>query len=226
MSVTRDSPRCGAFEANLASGLELGAACAVVADGSAVVDLWGGQVAPDGPPWERDTLVDCRSATKALTALCLHLLVERGLIDLDPPLRRYWAALRCDPTVRQALSHQAGIPVLDDVPAGAILDWDTIAGLVERQAPLWQPGERHGYHGVSFGWLVGEPIRRVIGRPLSSFFGDEVAGRLGLDCFIGTPADQHHRIATLIPGLVSHRQAAPLSEPAPRNPGAGPSLEG
>lgn len=108
-----------AFGGNLAAGLEGGAACAVVVNGRLVVDVWGG-VADDasGTAWERDTLVDCRSATKGLTALCVAILADRGEIDIDAPVRRYWPALRIDPTVRQALSHQAGIPIVDDVPAG------------------------------------------------------------------------------------------------------------
>jgi CubicO group peptidase (beta-lactamase class C family) len=128
-----------AFEENLAAGLEAGAACAVVVDGHCVVDLWGGICDAEGQPWERDTLVDCRSATKGLTALCLAILVDRGLVDVDASLRDYWPELRINPTVRHALSHQAGIPVIDDVPRAAILDWDVMAAAVARQEPMWSP---------------------------------------------------------------------------------------
>jgi CubicO group peptidase (beta-lactamase class C family) len=212
-----------AFEENFADGLELGAACAVVIGGRVVVDIWDGRVGPRGDEWSADTLVDCRSATKGLTALCLHCLVDQGRVDLDVPLRRYWPELRADPTVRQALNHQAGIPVLDGLSPGAILDWHTIAQATEAQAPLWEPGERHGYHGVTFGWLTGEPVRRLSGVTLSEFFQDHVAGPLGADCLIGTPASAHQRVAELVSGLPAHREVAPLPEAA-ADPGAAPSL--
>jgi CubicO group peptidase (beta-lactamase class C family) len=194
-----------AFEDNLAAGLEAGAACAVVLDGRLVVDLWGGIAdVHSGRAWGRDTLVDCRSATKGLTALCVAILADRGTIDVDAPVRRYWPQLRVDPTVRQALSHQAGIPILDDLTPGAILDWDTMAAAVARQAPMWEPGERHGYHGASFGWLVGEPVRRITGTSLSKFLRAEVLDRLGVEAYMGTPRARHHRMATLCWGRPAH----------------------
>ena len=147
-----------AFEGNFEADLEAGAACAVVVDGRLVVDLFGGVAdVQSGRAWERDTLVDCRSATKGLTALCLAILVDRGLVDFDAPLRDYWPELGVDPTVRQSLSHQAGIPIVDDVPPGAILDWHVMAAAVAAQEPMWSPGERHGYHGASFGWPWASP---------------------------------------------------------------------
>ncbi|HET9732808.1 MAG TPA: serine hydrolase domain-containing protein [Acidimicrobiales bacterium] len=191
-----------AFRENFDAGLELGAACALVLDGRVVVDLWAGRTAIGGTEWAPDTLVDCRSATKALTALCLHLLVERGSVELDAPVRRYWPELRCDPTVRQALSHQAGIPVVDRAGPGAVPDWQRMADAVAVQEPMWEPGDRHGYHGVSFGWLVGEPVRRLTGRPLPDVFATEIAGPLGLDSRMGTADTDPVRIATLVAGEV------------------------
>lgn len=193
-----------AFANNFDSGLEVGASCAVAINSRLVVDLWGGETEPGGAPWTRDTLVDCRSATKALTALCLHLLVDRGQVDLDAPVRRYWPTLGVDPLVRHALAHQAGIPVLDNVPQGGILDWSTIARAVEAQPPMWSPGEQHGYHGVSFGWLVGEPIRQVSGDTVSQFLRSEVVGPLGVHCFMGTPAQEHDRVAPLVAPPPAH----------------------
>jgi CubicO group peptidase (beta-lactamase class C family) len=188
-----------AFEANLSAGLEVGAACAVVADGRLLVDLWGGAVTPGGPPWTADTIVETRSATKGVTAACLHLLVDRGLVDLDAPVRRYWPELRSPTLVRQALSHEAGIPVIDaPLPPGALADWDTMAAAVALQEQIWAPGERHGYHGVTFGWLVGQVVRHVTGRSLGQFLADEICGPLGVDYFIGTPPSEHHRIAPLV----------------------------
>lgn len=204
-----------AFEGNFEADLEAGAACAVVVDGRLVVDLWGGSAdLKTAVPWERDTLVDCRSATKGLTALGLAILVDRGLAELDAPVRRYWPELRIDPTVSQALSHQAGIPIIDDLAPGSILDWDTMAAAVARQAPMWSPGDRHGYHGVSFGWLVGEPVRRVSGRPLPELVTTEVFDRLGVEGFMGTPPEHHGRVAALSHGRPAH-QSQPASHAAP-----------
>lgn len=173
----------------------------MVVDGRLVVDVWGGEADIETRrPWERDTLVDCRSATKGLTALCLAMLVDRTLVDLDAPLRRYWPELRADPTVRQAVSHQAGIPIIDDLTAGSILDWDVMARAVAEQEPMWPPGERHGYHGVSFGWLVGEPVRCVAGLPVPEFLSEQVFGPLGVEGFMGTAPRHHARMATLVWG--------------------------
>jgi len=188
-----------AFEANFAAGSEVGAACAVVAEGRCVVDLWGGRRWSDGPSWDDDTLVETRSATKGITATCLHLLIDRGRVDLDTPVRAYWPELRSDPLVRQALTHQAGIPVIDAaLPHNAIIDWQCIADAVEHQAPEWAPGDRHGYHGVTFGWLVGEIVRRVSGRSIGQFLREEITRPLGVEYYIGTPAREHHRIAPLV----------------------------
>lgn len=209
-----------AFEANFAAGLEAGASCAVVLDGRLVVDLWGGIADVDtGAPWQYDTLVDCRSATKGLTALCLHLLVDRAVVDLDAPLRRYWRELRVNPSLRQALSHQAGIPVIDDLSPGAILDWDVMARAVARQEPMWEPGDKHGYHGVSFGWLIGEPVQRVSGESLDSFADREIFSRLGVDGFMAAHPTDHFRMAKLSWGRPAHgdtmRPPAPVTGSTP-----------
>jgi CubicO group peptidase (beta-lactamase class C family) len=171
----------------------------VVLDGELVVDCWGGTMWRGGPPWTASTMVDTRSATKGLAALCLHLLVDRGVVDLDAPVRRYWPELRADPLVRHVLTHEAGIPVIDaPLPPNAILDWDLIADGVAIQEPLWEPGQGYGYHGVTFGWLVGEVVRRTTGRSIGQFLAEEVAGPLEADFFIGTPEREHHRIAPLV----------------------------
>src|SRR5205085_10607228 len=116
-----------------------------------VIDLWDGFMRPGGAPWSRDTLVEIRSATKGVTALCMHMLVDRGVVDLDAPLRRYWPELRSDALVRHALAHSAGIPVIDKaLPPGALIDWDVMADAIAAQEPLWEPGTKVGYHGVTF----------------------------------------------------------------------------
>lgn len=202
-----------AFEGNFAAGLEAGAACAVAVDGRLVVDLWGGST--DGEAarrWQRDTLVDCRSATKGLTALCLAILADEGLVDFDAPLRRYWPELRADPTVRQALSHQAGVPIIDGLAPGSILDWGLMATAIAGQEPMWPPGDRHGYHGVTFGWLIGEPVRRVTGLALPDFLARQVFDRFGVEGSMGTPPHQHARMARLLWGRPAH--GAPTTPPS------------
>ena len=208
-----------AFVENFRSGLEIGAACAVVVDGALVVDVWDGHVRPDGPPWVEDTLVETRSATKGVTALCLHLLVDRGLVDLDAPVRRYWPGLRADPLVSHVLEHSAGIPVIDGPLApGALTDWGAMAQAVAAQEPSWDPGVKHGYHGVTFGWLLGEVVRRVTGSGVGAFVQREVAPVVGGDYFIGTPRREHHRIAPMFVSPVAEgRPAVPAPAAGPPN---------
>jgi CubicO group peptidase (beta-lactamase class C family) len=194
-----------AFAANFAAGGEVGAACSVYHRGRPVVDLWGGLADREaGRPWARDTAAVVFSTTKGLTALCALRCVERGLLDPDAPVAAYWpefaAAGKGDVLVRWVLSHRAGLPVVDGefTPATA-LAWEPVVAALARQAPAWRPGTRHGYHLRSFGWLVGELVRRVSGRTLGRFFAEEIAAPLGLDFWIGLPAELEPRLATLYP---------------------------
>jgi CubicO group peptidase (beta-lactamase class C family) len=154
-------------------------------------------------PWRRDTLVDFFSVGKAFAAVCAMLLIERGLLDLDSPVARYWpefgAAGKEQITLRHVLSHQAGLPALrDELPDGAMLEWTTMVHALERQSPWWQPGAAHGYHVNTFGFLVGEVVRRVTGQTLGSFLRAEIAGPLGADVHIGLPAVEHARVAEFL----------------------------
>jgi CubicO group peptidase (beta-lactamase class C family) len=182
---------------------ELGAAVCVEVDGRRVVDLWGGWSDVAGEdPWTADTLVCVCSCTKGMTAIALHRLAERGLVDYDAPVSRYWpefaAAGKEGVTVRHLLTHSAGLPRLrEPLAPGGIYDWDTVVAAFAAEAPHWEPGTAHGYHTLSFGHLNGEVVRRVSGRDLGSFFRDEIAGPLGADFFIGTPASEDHRVAEL-----------------------------
>jgi CubicO group peptidase (beta-lactamase class C family) len=202
------------FERSFTERGELGAGVCVTVDGATVLDLWGGVADPQTErPWTSDTLVLAWSCTKGATALCAHLLVDRGQLDLDAPVATYWpefaAAGKDRIPVRMLLSHQAGLPALrDPLPAGAFADWDLMVKLLAAEAPFWEPGTRHGYHGLTFGWLVGEVIRRVSGRSLGRFFAEEVAGPLGLDFWIGLPEELEPRVAPLVRTL----------EPAPGEP--------
>jgi CubicO group peptidase (beta-lactamase class C family) len=183
---------------------ELGAALHVTVDGQAVVDVWGGTTAArDGRPWRADTLVTVFSCTKAATALCAHILADRGLLDLDGPLADIWPELpaaRAGATVRMALDHSLGLPAIRlPLADGACTEWDTMIAALEATEPWWEPGTRTGYHMLTFGWTVGEVVRRVSGRSLGAFFRHEVAGPRGLDVHIGLPRDQHHRMARVSP---------------------------
>jgi CubicO group peptidase (beta-lactamase class C family) len=193
-----------AFAANFAEHNEVGAAFCLHVDGRPVVDLWGG-VADEttGRPWEEDTLALVFSTTKGATAMCALLLAERGDLDLDAPVVEYWPEFGAEGKdripVRWLLSHRAGLPVVTETPPlEDILRWDPIAAALAASAPVWEPGTAHGYHALTYGWLVGEVVRRVSGRSLGRFFADEIAGPLGLDFWIGLPAAEEPRVARLI----------------------------
>ena len=153
------------FEENLRRRGEKGAACALALDGELVVDLWGGVRDPaTGAAWEADTLVLVYSVAKGVAAMALALLHARGLLDYDAPVARYWPAFaQADKeaiTVRQLLAHQAGLPVIDErLDASLLADLDRLAGILERQRPLWEPGQRHAYHAISLGFYQGELVR-------------------------------------------------------------------
>ena len=185
------------FERNFTKRGDLGSAVAAYHRGEKVVDLWGGtRDARSGAPWERDTLVLVYSTSKGLAAMTLALAHSRGWLDYDERVAAYWPefaqAGKERVTVRQLLAHEAGLPVIDDpLDATTIADHDALAAAVARQRPLWPPGWRHGYHGVSLGWFEGELIRRVDPdrRTLGRFFAEEVAAPLGLDFHFGLPED-------------------------------------
>ncbi|MFE1952239.1 serine hydrolase domain-containing protein [Streptomyces sp. NPDC059524] len=192
-----------AFAENFAQHGDIGAAVCVYQDGRPVVDLWGGVADRDtGRPWERDTLQLVYSATKGATATAAHMLAQRGLLDLDAPVAKYWPEFaangKADIPVRWLLSHQAGLVTLDrPVPLAEALSWHPMTAALAAQRPVWPPGTAHGYHGRTWGWLVGEVIRRVSGRTPGRFFADEIAAPLGLDFFIGLPANERHRVSRM-----------------------------
>jgi CubicO group peptidase (beta-lactamase class C family) len=168
-----------AFAENFQKFGEVGAAVAVTIDGTPVVDLWGGVVNKDTHrPWERDTLVTVYSTTKGMTAICAHRLVDQGLLDLEVPVAQYWPefaqAGKAEIPVHMLLSHRAGLPTVSQkLPDGAVYEWETMTDALARQKPFWEPGTRHGYHGLTYGWLVGEVVRHISGKSLGRFFHDE-----------------------------------------------------
>lgn len=195
-----------AFAANFEEGGELGASFAATVNGESVVDLWAGHADPERTqPWERDTIVNVWSTTKAMTAICAHMLVDRGLLDVDAPVAKYWPefaqAGKGDLPVRYIMSHRAGLPHIAKpmLPTEALYDWDTMTSALAAHEPQWEPGTKHGYHSITFGYLVGEVIKRITGRSVGAFFRDEVANPLGADFYIGLPKEHHSRAATLLP---------------------------
>jgi CubicO group peptidase (beta-lactamase class C family) len=208
------------FARNFAERGDVGAALAVYVAGTPVVDLWGGLADPAaGRPWEHDTVGLVYSATKGATAVVVNLLAERGELDLDAPVARYWpefgARGKDAVTVAQLLSHQAALPV----PSAPLTRADLVAGLpvveaLARQEPLWEPGTAHGYHALTFGWLTGELVRRVTGRTLGAVFADEVARPLGLDFWIGLPAERSGAVAPLIDGVPDPAELDLITDPA------------
>jgi len=194
-----------AFAANFVDPGEIGASVAVVLDGRTVVDLWAGLAdVGTGRPWEERTPVLVYSATKGPTAACALLLWERGLLDLDAPVGGIWpefaVAGKSRVTTRHLLTHQAGLPVFDE-PIGFTdcHDPELVAARLAAQAPRWEPGTAHGYHPLTFGWLVGEVVRRVSGRTVGQLVADELAGPLDLDLWVGLPPEREAAVARLAP---------------------------
>lgn len=185
-----------AFVRNFTERGDLGAAVTVYRDGRPVVDLWG------GADWRADTAQVIRSATKGPAAAVLHLLQQRGTLDLDAPVGTYWPEFKQHGKervlVRHLLTHRAGLPVLDTplTPAQA-LDGESGALAVAAQTPSWEPGSAHGYHALTYGWLLGELVRRVTGVSLGQWLAREIAAPLDLDLWIGLPDAHAHRVGEL-----------------------------
>ncbi|MDT9687064.1 serine hydrolase domain-containing protein [Streptomyces sp. P9(2023)] len=206
-----------AFEANFRDRDELGAAVTVQVHGETVVDLWGGWAdAARTRRWERDTVVNVWSTTKGATALCAHLLADRGLLDLDAPVATYWpefgAAGKETLPVRFLLSHRAGLSGLrEPLSLAEFYDWETTTARLAAMEPWWEPGTRSGYHALTYGFLVGEVIRRVTGQLPGAFLHEEVTGPLDLDFTIGLPEKEAPRAAELVhPRVASSSEQAAL----------------
>ena len=193
-----------AFAANFEQHGDVGAAFSLYHRGVKVVDLWGGVADEEtGRPWAEDSIVLVFSSTKGATAICAHLLAQRGELDLDAPVAEYWpefaAAGKQDIPVRWLLSHEVGLPVFDNpMTAEEWLSWEAPVKALAAQRPVWEPGTAHGYHAGTYGWLVGEVVRRISGKSVGTFFADEVAGPLGLDFWIGLPENEESRVVPMI----------------------------
>ena len=193
-----------AFERNFAAHGEVGASvCLKDKSGRVLVDLWGG-THPDGKTlWTRDTTSIVFSCTKAATALCAQILIDRGQLDPNARVTDYWPEFgahgKDKTTVRDMLGHRSGVPALrDPVKPGGFLDFDYVAERLAAETPFWEPGTAHGYHMVTFGWTVGELVRRVSGKSLGQFFKDEIATPYDVDFHIGLPSSEFERVSKLI----------------------------
>jgi len=191
----------------LDTGREVGAALAVYVGKQSVVDLWAGHTdSARTRPWDEDTIVNLYSVGKAVTAVCALRLVESGALDLDSPVSRYWPefaqAGKKHLPVRYLLTHQAGLPaVFRELPNGAVLQWEVMTEALATQEPWWKPGEGHGYHVNTYGFLIGEVVRRVTGKSLGTYLRDEIAGPAGIDFFIGFGPELDARCADVTPAL-------------------------
>ncbi len=192
-----------AFVDNFADRNETGASVCVYVGGEQVVNLWGGAAShKTNEPWRQESATVVFSTTKGAAAICVARLAEAGLLSYDSPVANYWpefaAAGKESITVGQMMSHQSGLSYVEPpLTLDAILEVKPVVDALAAQAPLWDPGTKHGYHALSFGWLAGELVRRVDGRTIGCYFADEVAGPLGLDFWIGLPEDQEWRVALL-----------------------------
>lgn len=193
-----------AFAANFDERGEVGAGVCVWHRGEPVVDLTGGVADDTGRPYDDSTLQMVFSSTKGATALCLLRLVEAGAVDVAAPVATYWpefaAAGKDAVTVAQLLSHQAGLVDVDgSMTLDEALQWSVVCGRLAASEPLWDLGSGHGYHAMTFGWLVGEVVRRVDGRSLGQFLHDEISTPLGLDLWVGLPDAELPRVAPILP---------------------------
>jgi CubicO group peptidase (beta-lactamase class C family) len=190
-----------AFSENFALGKEVGAAVAAWVDGELVVNLWGGVADEAGArPWQQDTLSTVLSGTKGLTSTCVHQLVERGELDLNAPVARYWPefaqAGKQDVTLAMVMSHRSGvIGPRQRMDWTQVSDWDLVCERLAAAEPWWEPGTAQGYHMTTFGFILGEVFRRVTGSTVGQYLRTEIAEPLGAELFIGTPRTEQHRCA-------------------------------
>jgi CubicO group peptidase (beta-lactamase class C family) len=193
-----------AFSENFRQRGKVGASVAISIDERMVVDLWAGVASQaTQSPWGRSTIVNVYSASKGLTALCVHRLVDQGKLDLDAPIARYWPdfaqAGKGDLPVHLVLSHRAGLPAIKQpLPDDALYDWETMTSALAAQAPWWPPGSKHGYHALTFGYLLGELVRGTTGKSVGTYLREEIAGPLEIDCLMGFGDAEDTRVADII----------------------------
>lgn len=190
------------FERNFRDRGEVGAAVCVYEGGRKVVDLWGGyKDLARTVPWEENTIVIMNSVAKSMCALCTHMLIDRGAIDFDAPVARYWPefaqAGKAGVLIRHVLSHTCGVIYCDHAPPGSWFDWQTHIRALELQEPAWAPGTKGAYNSINIGYILGEVVRRVTGKSVGAFLREEVAGKLAADYHIGLRPDEIARVSDM-----------------------------
>lgn len=210
------------LQANLTNGEELGASITLNIDGTNVVDIYGGfKDAAKTQPWEEDTIVNVYSSTKTLISLAVFVLIERGLVDPDEPVAKYWPEFAANGKenvkVRHIMSHTSGLPGWDgEITMEGVYDFETAAANLAAQAPWWEPGTASGYHAITMGFLLGELVRRVTGLTMPQFLEKEVTGPLGADFQIGCKDSDLARVSDLIPlqsNIADAYKDAPVKPP-------------
>jgi CubicO group peptidase (beta-lactamase class C family) len=219
------------FRTNFAERKEVGASVAITHHGRTVVDLWGGTARTEtGEPWTRDTVSIVYSCTKAATALCLHMLVDRGRVTYDTLVGDIWPEFATHgkeaTTVGMMLAHTSPVPhVAEPIKAGGLADWDYMTARIAAEPAHWVPGTRQGYHGVTYAWTVGQLVRLISGMPLGEYFQTHVAGPLGLDFHIGLPESEEPRVAPMIsPDPAEVNFGSAFFRAATTQPGSLPNL--
>lgn len=192
------------FAANFAEGLERGASVSATLHGETVVDLWAGDADGAGRPWERDTIVNCWSVTKTMSAIVMLMLEDRGILDLDAPVADAWPEFAAQGkgtvTMAHVLGHTSPVPGFDpEIAPEDLYDWDLCAANLAASAPWWETGTRSGYHALTQGYVEGEVVRRVTGKTIGQWFRDEVAVPLGADFHIGLPESEEGRVGEMTP---------------------------
>ncbi len=192
------------FKENFEMFEEVGASLAVTVNGKFMMDIWAGYAdAAKTRLWEENTIVCVFSTTKIMTSICILMLHDKGLLDINNPVCNYWPEFGQNGKekilIKHVLGHTAGIPSWDEmIPNEDILNWDKMIKLLEKQKPWWEPGTLAGYHALTFGFILGELVKRVTGKTLGTFFKEEVAEPLGADFTIGIPLEYEKRVADLI----------------------------
>jgi CubicO group peptidase (beta-lactamase class C family) len=217
----------GVFRDNFVKHGESGAGLCVYLEGEPLINIWAGtRDREEQLPWQRDTLVNVFSAGKGLLALAILQLVERGLLELDSPVCDYWPEFagqgKAAITLRMLLNHQSGMaafrgPIADD----AIYDWAQVIEVLAKQAPWWEPGKELGYHPFTFGWLLGEVLRRVSGKTVGQYLREDINKVVDADCFIGLRESELSRVADVLP-LRPDRAAATAKKEKTGHPGKAP----
>ncbi len=192
------------FMENFIDSGEVGASVSLCMHGEPVVNLWAGHTSWTRlQRWKEDTLVNIFSGTKGVTAICALMLVDRGLLDLDVPVAQYWPAFaqkgKAHIPVKWVLNHKAAVTgVRRRLLGRSLYNWKTMSNALAAQQPWWEPGSKHGYHALSYGWIMGEIIKSITGKTVGQFVADEIAQPLDIDLHIGMDKKEHSRIAPII----------------------------